>query len=327
MSGGITGQGTSYNLPNFAGDLFTVSPTDNKFLSAIGGLTGGEKADGKILTEWQTYDLRSAASRERKEGADPEEYSSRKRARVYNVLQIVQEAVELSYTKLAAINQMGVDENLTGEHISGNNPVVNEMNFQLEQHLKQIARDVNYSMINNEKAYDASDIDTKRKMDGILAAISSNVEDASGDDLTVKMVLDLLQDVWSAGGISEEGTATLMANAALKRKLSELFIKDYGLKYSERSRNVGGVNLQTIETDFGTLNLMMERAMPTDQIAVVSLEQCAPVFLEVPGKGYLFAEPLAKTGSADKVQIYGEISLKYGNEKAHGKIINVNVPS
>jgi hypothetical protein len=32
----------------------------------------------------------------------------------------------------------------------------------------------------------------------------------------------------------------------------------------------------------------------------------------------LFEEELAKTGSTDKTQLYGEISLKYGNEAAHG---------
>ena len=39
---------------------------------------------------------------------------------------------------------------------------------------------------------------------------------------------------------------------------------------------------------------------------------------EVPGKGVLFEEELAKTGSSDKTQIYGEIGLKYGNALAHG---------
>ena len=51
---------------------------------------------------------------------------------------------------------------------------------------------------------------------------------------------------------------------------------------------------------------------------VAQLGQCAPVFLEVPGKGHFFAEPLAKTGSSDDVQLYGEVGLAYGNEKAHG---------
>jgi hypothetical protein len=35
---------------------------------------------------------------------------------------------------------------------------------------------------------------------------------------------------------------------------------------------------------------------------------------------FLFSEPLAKTGSTDKSQIYGEFGLEYGPEIAHGKI-------
>ena len=31
-------------------------------------------------------------------------------------------------------------------------------------------------------------------------------------------------------------------------------------------------------------------------------------------------EPLSKTGAADKYQIYGEIGLKYGNQRKHGRL-------
>lgn len=86
---------------------------------------------------------------------------------------------------------------------------------------------------------------------------------------------------------------------------------------------MGGVNVQTIETDFGKINIMLDRYMPVDTLAVVSLEQCKPRFLLIPGKGHFFMEPLAKTGASTKYQLYGEIGLEYGNERAHGKITNV----
>lgn len=47
------------------------------------------------------------------------------------------------------------------------------------------------------------------------------------------------------------------------------------------------------------------------------------MFLRVPGRGFLFAEPLAKTGASDRFQIYGEVGLRYGNERSHGKITNL----
>ena len=36
----ITGTGNTFNLPNFAGELFTAAPTQTPFLTMIGGLSG-----------------------------------------------------------------------------------------------------------------------------------------------------------------------------------------------------------------------------------------------------------------------------------------------
>jgi len=47
---------------------------------------------------------------------------------------------------------------------------------------------------------------------------------------------------------------------------------------------------------------MLDVAMPADTIAFVSLEDCAPVMLEIPGKGFLFVEQLAKVGSSERAQ-------------------------
>ena len=38
----VAGQGTTFNLPNYHGELFTVTPTETPFLSAIGGLAGAQ---------------------------------------------------------------------------------------------------------------------------------------------------------------------------------------------------------------------------------------------------------------------------------------------
>ncbi len=37
----VSGQGTVWNLPNYAGDLMTADAVMTPFFSAIGGLTGG----------------------------------------------------------------------------------------------------------------------------------------------------------------------------------------------------------------------------------------------------------------------------------------------
>lgn len=401
---GITGQGTTFNLPNYVGELFNASPTDTPFLSSIGGLTGGDAAEATLF-QWQGYDLRNADKlRQRVEGANAPTAEQRVRFNVTNVVEIHQEQVEVSYTKLAATGQF----NSTGSAhpgsvgISGSNPVRNELQWQVTQALVQIARDVELSFIAGTFNNPATNA-TARRTQGIMAATVTNVFDkavivGNGDSaiatngvitetahglvvgdpviprdltggaigvlleeqiyyvntapdantftiatqpggatitfgtagtadffepavLTKAFVDDLLQRVWDNGGISVSETATLMTNSTLKRALTKIYITD--ANFQESSRTVGGVHVMTIETDFGTLNVMLNRYMPSGALEVVSLEECTPVFLPIPEKGFLFAEPLAKNGAHERSQIYGEIGLKYGNEKSHGKLLAV----
>lgn len=312
---GITGMGTTYDLPNFVGELFNLSPEDTQFLSAIGGLTGGENAGSTIFT-WQEHDLRDAdANRQRKEGDDAPTAGGRKRVSGHNVLEIHQEQVSVSYTKQGAIRQLAGADPMQ----SGVQPVTDELTWQIAQEIKQIARDVNKSFIVGTYNLPDDNNSGVRKTRGILEAITTNVvTNATPADLTADMVLDVMQLAWENGGIQESETRTILTGAKQKRALTKAFVTDKG--YKESTRNVGGVNLQVIETDFGTCNIMLERHMPADQIAIVSLEDCAPRFLEIPEKGHFFVESLAKTGASEKAQLYGEIGLKYGNQRKHAKL-------
>lgn len=385
---GITGMGTTYNLPNYVGELFSLTPDTTPLLSAIGGLTGGRVAKATKF-EWQADDLRDARQRTRLEGADAPEFDGRQRVPVGNVVEIHQESVNVSYTKQSTPGQTvtaGVDP--------AGQPIQNELNYQVAKKLKEIARDVEFSFIAGH--YVAGSESVPRQTRGLLESIQSNVIDLSkasfpgavvdgggvitatghglvnGDrvTLTASTVLptnralyvrdvttntfklassnggaaltvsasgtasvrvvsttattpdtydDLFHLTYDNGGLEDVSLQTLITGSTQKRNISTAFANAYG-KYSESTRNVGGVNFTTIVTDFGTVNIMLDRFMPADTIAAVSLEMLAPRFLEVPGKGHFFEEPLAKTGSSDRVQLYGEIGLEYGNELAHGKI-------
>lgn len=312
---GITGQGNLYNLPNYVGDLFLVSKGDTPFLSAIGGLTGGESA-GSTIIEWQTEDLRDAdITRQRVEGATAPNGEARVRSRVSNVLEIHQEAVELSYTRQAT-NRMRSTDGEKLVTIGTTTLPEDELQHQIDLALKQVARDVNKAFIAGTYQNPANNTQP-RKTRGLVEAITTNVVAGTGA-LTENMVLDTMQKVWETGGIREGETRTIIVGAKMKRALSKVFITDKG--YHETSRKVGGVNVSVLETDFGQCNIMLDNDVPSDTLLVVSLEECAPVFLEIPGKGSFFAEPLAKTGASDKVQLYGEIGLKYGAEQHHGKL-------
>lgn len=158
----------------------------------------------------------------------------------------------------------------------------------------------------------------------VIGTATVDVVALSASALTVDDVEGLLQKAYDGGGVSEQSTATVIVNSSQKRAISSAYANAYG-KFMETSRTVGGVNVDTIVTNFGTLNVMLDRFVPQDSIIVASLEQCMPVYLEVPGKGHFFAEPLAKTGASDKVQLYGEVGLAYGNEKAHAVLSGLKI--
>lgn len=391
---GITALGTTYNLPNYTGLLFGLTPADTPFFSAIGGLTGGGQTTNSQF-EWQTYDLASAGQNVVLEGADAPTLEGRVRANVSNVCQIMQRAVGVSYTKQATFGaKAGINNELA-------NPVRDELDWQVEQALKQMVRDIDYSFINGTYQLPV-DNTTARQTRGLLAAITTNTENietlvgdgasawtaatdlitetahglaindrvrlditsgATGqadgyfyvltvptadtfsvsatkggsqalisadgvvdvykqNEVTVDALGDLMQEIYDNGGITEQETATIVCNSAAKRQISNAYANFAG-KFTETTRNVGGVNVDTIVTDFGVLNVMLDRHMPQGTLAIVSLEQCMPVFVELPGRGHFFAEPLAKTGATDRVQLYGEVGLAYGSERAHGKLTGI----
>ncbi|WP_336642377.1 SU10 major capsid protein [Microbacterium sp. MMO-56] len=385
---GITGQGTNYNLPNFVGELFQVSPSETPLLSAIGGLTGGEEVKS-VEFEWQEEDLRdSQENRTRLEGANAQNSDQRVRRNVKNVVEIHQETVEVSYTKQAATGQTsGVNNDQT-------NPVTNELDHQLELALKAKAVDIELSFILGRK-FVPTDNTQARRTGGLIEAISTNVIDlgtsytglsattdtiaqvatplANGDAVRftsvgvstgvrldrvyyvvskatdsfkvgatkggapitigtatvavsklttagpVKDTYDaLFEKVFQSGGLGDD-TATIIVGARQKRSLSTAYAKAFG-QYQEESRNVGGVNFTTIMSDFGTFNVLLDRWMPADAFMVSTLSQLKPKFLVTPGKGHFFSEPLAKIGASDREQLYGEVGLQWGNERAHGII-------
>jgi hypothetical protein len=314
---GITGQGTTFNLPNYTGELFAITPSDTPLLSAIGGLTGGREVLGATEFEWGFYDLRAAGQNTRVEGANAPTPEERVRSNASNVLQIHQEAVEVSYTR------QGANRTLSGINVAGLSPaVLDEMSWQELAMMAQIARDVEYSFLRGTYQKPA-DNTTARKTRGLNAAIATNVTPLGGvgTPLTEDALLDTMQLAWTNGGLQEDDTRTVIVGPARKRDLTKIFVTDKN--YREESRNIAGVSVQAIETDFGRVNIMLNRHQEAGTLTIASLEDLAPRFLNIPGKGHFFQEPLAKVGAAERTQFYGEIGLEYGNERKHAKITGI----
>lgn len=313
--GAVSGQGTTYNLPNYHGQLYSVTPTETPFLAAIGGLSGGKRTKS-VEFEWQTVDRRSSSvNNSVVEGAAAPTGVARSRSNVSNVVEVHQSAVEVSYTRQAATGMY------SGINIGADdNPVDDELTAQISAELEAMAVDVEMSFLSGVYAKPADNA-TARKTRGLLTAITSNVNanGGTGRALSKAIVDATLSTMFGNGAKLPMDSTVLMCGPDQKVALTNLY-SAATLNQPTMTRNIGGVAVDTLVTDFGTFGVMLNRWMPAGQIAVVDLSVCAPVWLEIPGKGLLFAEPLAKTGSSEKWQLYGEVGLEYGPESYHGLI-------
>jgi hypothetical protein len=317
-----TAPATTFELPNFVGELFSLIPAQTPFLSMAGGLTGGKSVSTKEFV-WQVEDNEAAvANAAALEGANPTPKAII-RQEVKNVVEIHQESVQISYTKQAAWGQLGAGGAGTGAQyaidsapILGNQPVTNEVSHQLALKINKIARDVELSFLQGVYAYPADNA-SARKTRGILTAATTH-------SVTYATSLRDSMNGMLAGMYEDETTVApliqpvLFMNGTTKTKLSLEYSNNLGL--ADRSRTIGGVNVESIVTDFGTFGVVLDRYMPLDVIGLFDMSVVKPCFLPIPGKGHFFSEPLAKTGAYDHVQLYGEIGLEYGPEQFHGQI-------
>ena len=166
----VSGQGTTFNLPNYHGELIQLTPQETPFLSAIGGLFGYESANSPQF-EWQTTDLRDASdTRQRLEGADAPTAENRIRVNLENVVEIHQEKIEVSYTKEAST---GVYAGINAHGgLNTANPVTSELAFQTDAALKAKKLDIEKAFVQGTYAKPA-DNTAPRKTRGIMEATST----------------------------------------------------------------------------------------------------------------------------------------------------------
>lgn len=304
---------STYDLPNYVGELFHLTDKETPLLAMAGGLTGGRLADAKQFT-WQTKDLPAAAQPSILEGAVPAS-AHRVRAEVSNVVQIFQYGVDLSYTKLGAVGQLGTPT-ATATAVLGVQPVQNELSEQLALRIEQAARDVNFTF--HQGVFQLpTDNTTALRSRGLLTAITTNVVDAgTAAPLTDALIDSLLLTMW--GNQAPFRNPVMFTGSLLhKQEVSGI----YG--YAPQDRSVGGVNIEVIETDAARLGIVVDRQCLASVLAIYDMSVVVPRFLPVPGKGVFFTEPMAKTKASEEVQLYGQIGLEYGPQTWHGKITDL----
>ena len=302
--------GTVWNLPSYAGELLTSDLINTPFLSMIGGLTsGGMITDNFEFATDSQYNHEAAAQPAITETASLTAPTaiSYVRAQNKNVCQIFQEKVSISYERMA--NQ----GRLSGINTAGaSNNVVSEKDWQIARALEKIARDVEYTFLNG--VYQISTAaNVANKTRGIIAACTTNTVAAGGATLSKSLMDSLLLTMFTNGAIMKN--LVIFCGGFQKQMLSRI----YG--YAPTDRNVGGVNIKQVETDFGNIGVAdPHRFMPAGTLLIAEMSAIAPVFQPIPGNGNFFFEDLAKTGAAEEGQIFGKIGLDHSASYLHGTI-------
>lgn len=324
----------SWNLPNFVGELFKLSPLETPLTSLIGGLTGGRAARG-IVFGWQDTIHRAPGQQVNDEGADTT-FTAQKRSDRINVCEIFQYGTEVSYSKqggvdrLGTIGEIGVTDPAIVDQASilGNQPVQSEVDWQMQVLLEQMGLDVEWAFLNETLAIPNDG--TARATQGIEGAISTdtttdylNGAADPGVPASRDVINDLAKKLYDNGAPMRN--AVIMINSQNKLEIGASYAAlDGGWNVQPRSYNVFGVNVTDLETEFGRFPVVLNRHVDQNTVLILELDVMAPRFLPIAGKGHVFMEPLSKSGSYDREQLYGEIGLEYGPAGWHAKATNLH---
>lgn len=148
-------------------------------------------------------------------------------------------------------------------------------------------------------------------MDGILPRITTNAYAKAGAYMTEDFLLQALSDSWTAGGNPD----TVILGAFQKRQINKFLDSQ---RMTSRTDTTAGVVIDRYTSDFGNVDIVLDRNMPTDTVLIIQKDKIG--FGPLVGNA-LHAAPLPQTTLLQETwQVVGEYTSETRNENAHAKI-------
>lgn len=325
----VSGLGTTFNLPNYSGELATASVTQTPFLSLVLAKPMRIVATLQFTTSSDyTLPNPSADGISENDAADVHTNVTATnivRGQSTNVIQTFVDKLSISYLKQATYNQMA------GLNVAGQqNNAPSEIDFQRSMILKKNARNMEYAFLNGEYhlAENANDENTTRGMFAIIHETKANVSDDFGineydmtgkGNLTKAHFEGAIKQMYDNGSYLEN--IYVFVNSNMKQAITNIYsnINGFGLP---ATRTESGVSIMEILTDFTTVKIVLDPFMPQDKILFADIGYIKAVGLNTNGSNFYF-EPIAKNGAAYEEMFYGNIGLDYGPAFLHGAIVNI----
>lgn len=220
------------------------------------------------------------------EGADPVDARSQERTATYNYTQIGQEKVEASRSaRKQAVHAQS-----------------DPYDHEVQKKFRELAIRFERQLIMGQR-YQSSSL---RAFGGVSYYNTTNSVSNTAANAKAA-VQSLVRTCWTAGG----SPTTLFVSPAVKAAITANY--DAALRRTVRDDTTAGFTVERIVTDFGDIDVIANRYIPTTKGHLLQREfDIRRVF-----DGYTH-EMLSKTGDADKGQIVGEFSFEFKNPAAQG---------
>lgn len=290
--------------------IYNVSPEETPFLSAIKRMSG--KA---TLHEWQVDSLAAAtAGNAQLEGDAATINTATATQRYGNYMQIARKVPRVSGT-MRAVATAGRSDELMYQTMEKRMP---ELKLDVEKTLlgtqKGVARQSATAGVCGGAARWLFNNTSKKGSANTTSAITTvptnTIVAGTAAALTETDLQSLMETIWTAGG----KPTMILANAFNKRKISSFGgIATLYKDVNKLATIIGAADRYV--SDFGELNVVPCRQMPTNNVYVIDPEYWATVYLrpfDVSDQG--------KTGDGDTKLLVVEFTLAALNPKSSGKI-------
>lgn len=235
------------------------------------------------------------------------------RTRRQNYTQIFTAAVEVSGSQLA----------------STKNGVADEVDYQKQERLRELLRDLENCVINGvaPASNPQGDASTRRTFNGLIPTITTNRftpgvngfpagGGAGQKDLTESVLNAAMRIAWDrASGPLD----TIVVGGAQKRRINSFITGSRGYEAGDTRFNE---RISVYESDFGVCRVVLSRYVPSDCVLLLAASRVS--VMPLAGRSFQFKR-LATTGDNEVAQLIGEYTVESRNEPAHALITGLSV--
>lgn len=290
---------SALNDRDVANYITNVSPTDSPFFSMIGESSAYARLKEEPVDSMSAANANNALA---EGGSLQTNTTPTAKSTESNSLQIFTKTIEVTGTQ-EAVNKYG--------------GIKSEIAYQTSKRMKELVTDVEAAFISGTAATGTSAV--ARTLTGLTNKIVTNTATAfaSASIFTSTASADIaayeekLNDMFQLGFTTGQNFDTVLVSPYNKRRISKLTTNV--TRYVGALEKTQAVVINLYESDFGDMNIILDRYVPSTMVIAVAREYWTTAYLRKWDR-----IPLAKVNDSTQISILGEITLSGKTEKAGG---------